>query len=160
MIGTRIATISRTTGFGRRTLTILAIVASLAVGFLAIRAAASWTSAAAPLETGPVSVETLRGRLTDETDRTVVLKQRLGSLAAHASALQDALTAAAARLTSDAAHADDLAAQLAAAKMKLAELQRSVRDANQANQVRLATTSTASTAGAGSAREHEGGGDD
>jgi septal ring factor EnvC (AmiA/AmiB activator) len=144
-------------GTGRHALTILAVVASLAIGFLSIRAAAAWATVAAPLDTSPVSVQRLQSRLADETARARALEERLGALTTHADAVESALAAAEARLVSDSAHADDLSAQLATAKAKLAALERSIRDANRVRLTRLATSPSTTGAGGG---EHEGVGDD
>jgi septal ring factor EnvC (AmiA/AmiB activator) len=149
--------VSITAGTGRHALTILAVVASLAIGFLAIRAAAAWVTAAAPLDESPLAVQTLQSRLADETARAATLEARLGALTAHADAVESALATAQSHLVSDAAHADDLSAQLATAQAKLAAVERSIRDANRARLTRLVTSPSTSGTGGG---EHEGGGDD
>jgi septal ring factor EnvC (AmiA/AmiB activator) len=152
MIGT-LRTTAITTGTGRRVMTVSVVVASLLVGLFAIRVAAAWVSVSAPLETTPATVQSIQARLTDQTARAATLEDRLVALTTHAQAVQDALTAAQARVATDSAHADDLSAQLAAAKARLAALERSIRDANR---VRLmATVRTASGASSG-----EGEGDD
>ena len=151
------ATRTITTGTGRHALTIIAVVASLAIGFVSIRAAASWATVSAPLDMSPVSAQTLESRLADETARAAVLEERLGALKAHADAVESALATAQAHLVSDSAHADDLSAQLATAKAKLAALERSIRDANRIQRTRLLAKAPASGTGGG---EHEGGGDD
>ena len=157
MIGT-LGNTTITTGTGRRATIVIALVASLAIGFLAIRAAATWASAAAPLEMTPVAAQALQARLADETARAKALETRLTAITAHAQSVQDALTAAQVRLTADSAHAEDLTAQLATAKAKLAALERSIKAANSVRLTGLSTRAT--TSGGASGGEHEGVDDD
>jgi chromosome segregation ATPase len=110
----------------RRILTVIAVAASLLLGFGAIRASAAWTAAAAPLAVSPVSAEQLKSRLVEESARSAVLVDRLTSLTSHANELASALAAAEARIGEDAAHAATLAKDLASAKKKLAELEKSI----------------------------------
>ena len=110
----------------RRSLTIVAVAASLLLGFGAIRASAAWTAAAAPLPVAPVSVDALKARVVDETARSADLLDRLTALTAHADELTAALTAAQARIAEDAKVSATLAKDLAAAKKKLAALQKSI----------------------------------
>ncbi len=159
MTGT-LRTTAITTGTGRRVSTLLAVVGSLVIGFLAIRAAATWAAYSAPLETTPVSAQTLQARLADETARAGALRERLGALTAHADALESALAAAQARLVGDSTHADDLSSQLAVATAKLAALERSIKAANDARLAGLSTSATTSRTRSGGEGEGEGGGDD
>jgi chromosome segregation ATPase len=138
----------------RRATTSLLIAAAVVAGFGAIRVAAAWTAAAAPLEVSPASTDELRARLADQTDRSVLLEDRLATLVAHARELESALTVAQSRVDADAGHAQDLAAQLAAAKQKLAALQRSIRAAQATGTHRLVVTTSSATGGA--TREREG----
>lgn len=143
----------------RRLLTVMAVAASLLLGFGAIRASAVWTAAAAPLAVAPVSAEALQGRLAEESDRSAALLERLTSLTAHADELSAALAAAEARIGQDAGHAADLARDLAAAKKKLAALEKSIRQANRARTVVFAPAPTR-TSSAASTGDDEGGDDD
>lgn len=145
----------------RRILIVIAVAASLVVGFGAIRASAAWTAAAAPLTAAPVSAETLQARLAEETTRSADLVDRLSTLTTHAEELSAALAAAEARIGSDTEHAAQLARDLAAAKQKLAALEASIRTANRARAVAPATTrTTSSRSTAGGDDGAEGGHDD
>lgn len=116
----------------RRILTVIAVAASLLLGFGAIRASAAWTAAAAPLAVSPVSAEQLKGRLVEESARSAVLVDRLTALTAHANELAEALAAAEARIGEDASHAATLAKDLEAAKKKLAALEKSIAQTRRA----------------------------
>ena len=113
--------------FIRRFLTVLAVVGSLLLGFSSIRASAAWTAAAAPLSVPPVSVDALQARVADESARSADLLDRLTALTAHADELTAALTAAQTRIAQDAGHAATVAKELAAAKKRLAALERSIK---------------------------------
>ena len=126
----------------RRILTVIAVAASLVIGFGAIRASAAWTATAAPLAVAPVSAETLKARLADESARSADLVDRLAALTTHAEELSAALAAAEARIGSDTDHATQLAKDLAAAKKKLAALEKSISDANRVRTVAPTTTRT------------------
>jgi len=126
----------------RRTLTVVLVIAALLGGFAAIRVAAAWTANAAPLEASPIAADELRARLADEKDRSTMLEDRLTALTSHAQQLESALATAQGRLETDNGNARDLAAQLAAAKDKLAALERSIRQAHAAGRTVVVTTST------------------
>ena len=143
----------------RRLLIVVAVVASVLAGFGAIRAASAWTATAAPLTTAPVSVESLQSNLADESARSADLAARLALITTRADELSVALAAAQTRIVSDAQHADQLATDLAAARKKLATLEKSIRAAN-AVRVASATTTRVTTSGFSGEREHEGGDDD
>ena len=131
----------------RRFLTVIAVAASLLIGFGAIRASAAWTEAAAPLPAAPVSVETLQGRLADESTRSADLLDQLRSLTGHADELSAALAAAQTRIADDDAHAAQLAKDLAAARKKLASLEDSIKKASQARLVSQTVTTRSTSAG-------------
>jgi hypothetical protein len=144
----------------RRVLTVIAVAASLLLGFGAIRASAAWTAAAAPISVAPISVDTLKVRLADESDRSAALLDRLTTLTSHADELSAALVAAKARIGEDAAHADQLAKDLAAAKEKLAALEKSIKQANSTKTVVVKTTTTHATSAPASHGDDGEGGDD
>jgi chromosome segregation ATPase len=141
----------------RRILTVIAVAASLVIGFGAIRASAAWTATAAPLAVAPVSAETLKARLADESARSADLVDRLAALTTHAEELSAALAAAEARIGSDTDHATQLAKDLAAAKKKLAALETSIRAASKVRTVAPTTTTRTTTSGStqGGEDEHE-----
>jgi chromosome segregation ATPase len=128
----------------RRILTVVAVAASLLIGVGAIRASAAWTASASPLDMAPVSAETLQARLADESARSAALVDRLTALTLHADELSAALASAEARIGSDAEHAARLAEDLAAAKKKLAALEKSIRQASRARAVAPAPATVAS----------------
>jgi hypothetical protein len=144
----------------RRIAIVIAVVASLVLGFGVIRASADWTAAAAPLSMTPTSAEALQTSLADETARSATLHDDLAALTAHADELTAALEAAQARIDADAGQATTLAKDLAKAKAKLAALERSIRQARQAPPVRSPAT-VATTTSSNGARHDDGGlGDD
>lgn len=116
----------------RRVLTIVGVVAALAVGYGSIRAAAAWTEASAPLTVAPVSVSALQAKLADEGARAVALQAQLVALDVRSRELATALESAQTRIDEDTDHAKDLAKQLKAAKKKLARLERSIAAARAA----------------------------
>lgn len=145
----------------RRVATVLVVVASLILGFGAIRASAAWTAASAPLSMSPASAESLQARLADETERSSALRDDLAGLMTHAQDLTSALDAAQARIDTDAGHAAVLAKDLAKAKAKLAALERSIRQARAAQVVRAAAPRAAAPAATPPrTTHHDDGGDD
>lgn len=116
----------------RRFLTVIAVAGSLLLGFGAIRASAAWTAAAAPLTVAPVTVDALQARVAEESARSADLLDRLTALTAHADELSVALEAAQTRIGEDTSHATTLAKDLAAAKKKLAALEKSIQAASRA----------------------------
>lgn len=106
----------------RRSLVILATVASLFGGAVAIRAAAGWTASAAPL-IAPPDPAALITRLRDEKARADAIGQELSQVVSRAAELQDALAVAREKAAGDAKTAAGLAAQLATAQQRLATLQ-------------------------------------
>jgi septal ring factor EnvC (AmiA/AmiB activator) len=107
----------------RRSLVILATVASVFGGAVAIRAAAGWTGSSAPLA-APLDAAALVARLQDEKARADAITQELSQVVDRATQLQEALAAAEAKASVDAQSAADLAAQLASAQRRLATLER------------------------------------
>jgi septal ring factor EnvC (AmiA/AmiB activator) len=146
----------------RRILTVIAVAASLVIGFGAIRASAAWTAQAAPLTVAPVSAETLKTRLADEAARSADLADRLAALTSHSEELSSALAAAETRIASDTDNATQLTNDLAAAKKKLAALEKSIRDASRVRTTTAPTTTRTTSSGStsGGDDDHEGGGDD
>lgn len=116
----------------RRLLTVIAVAGSLLLGFGAIRASAAWTAAAAPLTVAPVTVDALQARVAEESARSADLLDRLTALTAHADELSAALEAAQTRIGEDTSQATTLAKDLAAAKKKLAALEKSIQAASRA----------------------------
>ena len=107
----------------RRSLVILATIASVSGGAVAIRAAAGWTASSAPL-TAPVNPATLVAKLQDEKARADAITVELSQVVERAAELQSALAAAKAKADADATAASGLAAQLAAAQKRLAALEK------------------------------------
>jgi hypothetical protein len=117
----------------RRAAVIAAATLSLAIGGLAVRAAADWTAATAPLDLPPVSAKDLTQQLADEQARSASLEAQLAGLMGQSTDLNAALQAARDRATLDAKTAASLQAQLAATKKKLAALERAARQARTAS---------------------------
>lgn len=106
----------------RRSLVVLATIASIFGGAVAIRAAAGWTASSAPLA-APVDPTALVAKLQDEKARADAITEELSQVIERAAELQSALVAAKAKADSDAKAASGLAAQLAAAQERLATLE-------------------------------------
>ena len=107
----------------RRSLVILATVASVFGGAVAIRAAAGWTASTAPLA-APLDPAVLVARLQDEEAHADAIAQELAQVVDRSAELQDALTAAEAKAAADADSAAGLSARLAAAQKRLATLEK------------------------------------
>jgi chromosome segregation ATPase len=116
----------------RRFVTVVGVVAVLALGVGSIRAAAAWTAASAPLTVAPVSVESLEASLADERARSAALVAQLSALDDRSRVLASALESANARIEGDASHADDLSKELAAATRKLEKLEAAISKARAA----------------------------
>ena len=108
----------------RRAFVVAAVVLSLAVGAMAVRAAAVWTQASAPLTVAPESASALTQRLADEQTRSAALEQHLAELAAQTDQLSTALQSANDRIAADAKTAKTLKDKLAAAKKRLQAMNR------------------------------------
>jgi chromosome segregation ATPase len=150
---------SRHSQLFRRALTIVGVVAALAVGYGSIRAATAWTEASAPLTITPITVSALQAKLADEGARAAALQSRLVALDARSRELAAALESAQTRIEKDADHAGDLAKELKAAKKKLARLERSIAAARAAgarsNTDPRGTTTRASSSEDDDDDEHE-----
>lgn len=112
------------------------VLGGLAIVFLlvvaAIRLAAAWTAAAAPLTVAPVSATQLTADLADERARGDALVSQLDALDARSQDLAVALGQARDRIAADAAHAADLKDRLATTKARLAKLEAQLARARQA----------------------------
>jgi septal ring factor EnvC (AmiA/AmiB activator) len=135
----------------RRAVVVVAVILSLAVGAMAVRAAAVWTQASAPLTVAPESVAALTQRLADEQARSAALEEHLTTLTAQTEELTVALKSATDRIAKDAKTAKALRDKLAAAKRKLAAMNRAAGRSS----ARVATSASASGGGGGG-----GGGDE
>lgn len=113
----------------RRFATVVGVIAVLAIGVGSIRAAAAWTAASAPLTVAPVTVAALEATIADERARSEALLAQMAALDGRSRDLQAALEAAGERIDADAVHADDVEGQLAAAKAKLAKLEKAIAKA-------------------------------
>jgi uncharacterized membrane-anchored protein YhcB (DUF1043 family) len=129
----------------RRSLVILATVASLFAGAVAIHAAAGWTASLAPL-TAPPDPAALVAKLQDEKARADAVAQELLQVVNRAAELQDALTAARKKAAADARSAAGLAAQLASAQARLATLERQLAAQGSSTPASAAAPGAAGTA--------------
>jgi hypothetical protein len=118
--------VTSTTLTPRRILTLAGVVGSLLLGLLTIRAAAAWTAGEAPLSIRPPSVADIEASLQSEQARSAALKEDLDRLTAASAEMANALAAAEQQIATDAAEADTLRASLAAARERLATLERDV----------------------------------
>lgn len=134
----------------RRSLVLLATVASIFGGAVAIRAAAGWTATSAPLASPP-DPTALVAKLKDEKARADAITQELSQVVDRAAQLQSALAAAQAKAATDAESAAALAVQLAAAQQRLAALERQLAGQGSARQAAAAPP----VAPAPSSGEHE-----
>jgi DNA repair exonuclease SbcCD ATPase subunit len=150
----------------RRFVTVTGVVLATLIGFAAIRAAAAWAAASAPLVVSPIPAATLQARIADEQARSALLRDQLAALKGQTTDLLTALDEAQARIRSDTSQAADLARQLKAAKRRLATLEAAIAKAGRSAPSRVASTGTASsssgsgTTGGGEPEpevEHEGG---
>ncbi|MFI5262787.1 MAG: hypothetical protein ACHQZR_09570, partial [Candidatus Limnocylindrales bacterium] len=89
----------------RRSLVVLAVMASLIVGVVSIRAAAAWTAAAAPLTSAPVNASSITDQLTQEQALSASLQSQLTGLMTRSSQLTTALQGAQVRIAADARNA-------------------------------------------------------
>ena len=151
----------------RRPAVALGVVLALLAGAATIQAAAAWTATSAQLADRPPSVEQLQAALEAEQQRSLALQAQLDQLSSGSGELTTALQAARDRIAQDADQAKALQDSLAAAKKKLAALERSIRQAGTTTTRVQVTTVQAPAAAAGSSTsgeheddEHEGGGDD
>lgn len=110
----------------RRMTVTTAVVGSLVLGAASIRAAGQWTATEAPLAAPPVTVQSVAAQLATERERTSGLAIRLQEMAGQAVELRAALDAAKAQIQADTATAKDLTDRIAAARRKLATLNRQI----------------------------------
>ena len=134
----------------RRTLTIAIAIVALVLGFVAIRAASAWTVSAAPLVASPAVGGDHRGpagRGAAAVGRA--LGDQLVALTRQTEDMTAALEAAQGRIEADAQHANQLVTDLAAAKLRLKTLEKSIRQAAAAaarsQKAAPATTTSAAT---------------
>ena len=113
----------------RRATIVAAVALTLSIGGLAVRAAAVWTAASAPLTVAPESATGLAQQLADEQARSAALEQQLTALADQTTDLTAALQTASERIASDAQTAKTLRDKLAAARKRLAAMVRATRPA-------------------------------
>jgi chromosome segregation ATPase len=119
-----------------------AVVGSLLLGAATIRAAGEWTAASAPLAAPPVTVESLTAQLEEERARGAALAAQLGAVAGQTSELQAALGTAGERVNEDAKTATQLEDRIAAAKKRLAALNKSIAAARRAAAAAAASART------------------
>jgi septal ring factor EnvC (AmiA/AmiB activator) len=139
----------------RRPLVILGVLLSLFLGAASIRAAAVWTAASAPLADRPPSVESLRSELATEQGRSRALQAHLDQLNSDSSDLLAALAAAGDRIAVDAIQAKELQDSLAAAKAKLAALEKSIGNARAAAGRSGAVAAPTRSTGSHEVEDHE-----
>jgi len=135
----------------RRAAVTAGVLGSLGLGATAIDAAAQWTAAAAPMQAPPVSPESLASQLADEQARGTDLQSRLQAAITQAAQVQAALDAAMARIATDGGTARALRAQVIAAQMKLAALDRQAAAAMRTAAAPSRTPSPSSAAPGGTA---------
>lgn len=137
----------------RRIAVISAVVVSLSVAGLAVRAAEAWTASSAPPTVAPVSATQLSRQLADEQARSAALDRQLTAMSDQMVQLSAALTTATDRMTTDAKNAKELRAKLLAARRKLLALNRA------AQRAALAAPAPARSSGgsgpAGSGADHD-----
>jgi len=139
--------------FVRRALTVTALVAALALGFVTIRIAAAWTAESAPLAVSPVSVASLQSQLDAERDRSAALSAELERLVRESTELSEALGLARSQIASESDHATALSADLEAARTKLGKLEEAIRDARAA--LASQRTVTVRTVATSDERDHD-----
>jgi len=126
----------------RRGVIVLGVAASLLLGAVSIRAAATWTAASAPLAVSPTSAGSLADQLDQEQARSKALQAQLDELASRTSDLSTALAAAQERISTDASTAKQLRTRLASAQQKLAVLTTSIQRSQAAAAAAAATPAT------------------
>lgn len=146
----------------RRLVTIIGVALLVIVGFAAIRVAAVWTAASAPLQISPASAASLQAAIADEQARSAALRDSLGTLAAQTEDLAAALDDAQSRLQGDTKNAHDISAQLKAAKQQLARIEAAIARARRslANGSTTAPVAGATSGGGGSSSSGGGTGED
>jgi septal ring factor EnvC (AmiA/AmiB activator) len=154
----------------RRVIVLGLAVAVIGVGVATVQVAAQWRADAAPIDTAPVSMDSIAGDASYETDRTSQLSSQLDSVASQLADLGAAVSAANDSIAGEAGHARSLQKQLTDTKARLTTLQKQLRSAQKrldalnaaaARQAAInasATQPTTSSASYGG--EHEGEHDD
>ena len=142
----------------RRLLIALAVVASLISAVATVEAAAAWTARSAPLGVAPESVDSLSARLAAESARSTALQDELDALRAHATDLSSALQTATDQIATDTTAAQALRGRLAAAKARLAALERVIASAK--SQAAQGAVVHVSSGASNAETEHEGVDDD
>lgn len=137
----------------RRSVIILAVMASLLGSALAIGAAAGWTSSLA-LEAPPDPAQ-LVADLQNQRAHASALSDELAQVLNGAGELRAALEAAQTKAEADSDTAAQLAEQLAAAEAKLAQLERQMAAAQAATQATQVTPASAVSVGEPEDDEHE-----
>ncbi|MEO8463176.1 MAG: hypothetical protein ABI555_08185 [Chloroflexota bacterium] len=127
--------------FARRSLVVIGVIASLAVGASAIQAAGEWTAAAAPLQIAPASITSIQAALAGEQERSAALEEQLATLQTATSELGAALTAAQGQVETDATSAAALRADLEAAQAKLKTVEAALAKAAKAAKAATAASS-------------------
>ncbi|MDH4334877.1 MAG: hypothetical protein OEW24_06410 [Chloroflexota bacterium] len=138
----------------RRSLIVLAVLASLLGSAVAIRAAAGWTASLA-LDPPPDPAQLVTD-LQNERAHASALSDELAQVLAGAGELRAALEAAQAKAEADAGTATQLAEQLAAAEAKLAQLERQMAAARVATQAAAQVTPASASSVGEPEDEHEG----
>ncbi len=142
--------------FARRSLVVIGVIASLAVGASAIQAAGEWTAADAPLQIAPASITSIQAALAGEQERSAALEEQLATLQTATSELDAALTAAQSQVETDARSAAALRADLEAALAKLKTVKAALAKAAKAASAASSGSSSRSTAATPTpTREHD-----
>lgn len=147
-------------GSVRRAAVVAGVIASLLLGAGAIRAAAEYTAAAAPLSVAPESMDSLVARLATEQARSAALQAQLDAVRTSTADLGVALDAARGTIETDTKVAAELQLRLTAARTRLAKLERSLAAAARAAAARTATAARQPAAAAPAAPRGEAEDDD
>ncbi len=137
----------------RRGLVTVGVAAALLLAAVAVRTAADWTAASAPLTVAPASLSSIRAALQGEQDRSAALQAQLTSLEAASGDLGPALVAAKVKIATEATTAATLQADLVTAKAKLAALQAALARASAARAPVATTSGAVSPVGGGEAND-------
>jgi DNA repair exonuclease SbcCD ATPase subunit len=139
--------------FARRAAIVLAVALTLGFGFFAIRVASAWTAASAPLAVSPPSVAALQEELDAERARSATLIAEIDRLVADSDQLSAAIGAARTQIEQETTNTAEVSAELDAARKKLGDLEKAIRDARAAlARQATVTTTRVTTVTAG---EHE-----
>ncbi len=155
----------------RRAIVLGLTVAVIGVGVVTVQAAAQWRADAAPIDTAPVSMDTIAGDASYEMDRTTQLSSQLDDLTSQLTDLGAAVSTANDSIAGDASHAQKLQQQLSDTKARLTTLQKQLKAAQSRLDALNAAAARQAAINAAAARppaastsshesEHEGGHDD